>query len=311
MESLATVETRANARRPCADLPGLATEPINIDRSTAGCGHAISVDVEDWQQSVFDHSLPVSQRFVTGTRRILDLLDKTGTRATFFVLGNVAVKVPDLIRELAACGHEIQTHGYDHTEIHTMTPEAFRRDLLRAKGTLEDILGSEIVGYRAPRFSIDRKTIWALDVLAECGFRYDSSIFPMRIRGYGIAGWPLEPVRVRTSLGNGITEVPVTVGKTLNRHFPLGGGGYFRLLPSRIIIAQIKRLDKSRTPSILYCHPHEFDPEAFAELPFKVPVTRRIHQGLGRRSFARKLESLLGEFSFGPIGDLLAKTAGF
>jgi len=295
----------SNWRESC--VPGLSVAPLSRGRHDAPCAHVFTVDVEDWQQSVFDNSLPVSERFVAGTMRVAELLAKYRARATFFVLGNVAEVAPDLIRGLAQAGHEIQTHGYNHRPIHTLTPEAFREDLLRAKGVLEDLIGQPVIGYRAPRFSIDRRTVWALDVLAECGFEYDSSIFPLRIRGYGISGWPRAPHRVKTAAGNEIIEVPVSVGSVLGMSLPMAGGGYVRALPVWMIRAQIQCLEAAGQSAVLYCHPYEFDFNAFAELPFKVPLKQRLHQGLGRRNFSPKIEHILSRFEFTSNREMLTR----
>lgn len=295
----------ADARGDTATLAGLTLRP----HPTAAAGgrplHAFTMDVEDWQQSVFDARLPVSQRFVVGVGRAVELLDRHRVKGTFFVLANAARAAPSLIRELAAAGHEIQTHGCDHTPVHRLSREAFRQDVLRAKGTLEDVIGRPIYGYRAPRFSIDRETLWALDVLAECGIAYDSSIFPLRIRGYGIAGWPLPPVRVRTPCGGEIIEAPVAAGRLLGRAIPVGGGGYFRLLPRAALVNRLRRIDAEDRPIVLYCHPHEFDPAALREMPVSVPLGVRLHQGLGRSGFAGKMEAALTSLPFGTMSAVL------
>lgn len=286
-------------------VPSIKVAPLALPTDGQNPRNAFTVDVEDWQQSVYDHSLPVSTRFVVGTERIAELLDQHGVRATFFVLGNVAKVAPQLIRDLADAGHEIQSHGYDHTELHHLDREAFRQDILRAKGILEDITGLEITGYRAPRFSIDKRTIWGLDVLAECGFEYDSSIFPMRIRGYGIGGWPSGPHHVLTERGREIIEVPVAIGRVLGRSFPLGGGGYFRVLPTRTILRQLARRNRGGLSNVIYCHPHEFDPDALGEIQLPIPAKQRLHQGIGRRSFVRKTEAILARLRFSTLQALI------
>lgn len=254
---------------------------------------AFTIDLEDWQQSVFDHSLPVSSRFLVGTARMLKILEETKTNATWFVLGNVAIAEPALIRELHAAGHEIQTHGWAHTELHDLGPEGFRQDVLRARGTIEDIIGQPVTGYRAPRFSIDARTIWALDVLAECGFVYDASIFPLRVRSYGIRGWCAQPHLIRTQQGREISEWPVSVGRMFGKPLPIGGGGYVRLAPAWMLHRQFNLVRSEGRPIVVYCHPHEFDPHAFHTTPRRVPFRFRLHQGIGRRGFAAKMRNLL------------------
>ncbi|MHC4063548.1 MAG: DUF3473 domain-containing protein [Planctomycetota bacterium] len=278
--------------------------PIPRDKSRPFT-HALSIDLEDWQQSVFDHSLPVSDRFVASTHRILELLDTFGVRATFFVLAVAAKKAPDLIRALHAAGHEVQTHGYDHTLLTDQTPAQLREDLLRARGIIEDLIGDEVYGYRAPKFSIVASTLWALDVLAECGLRYDSSIFPARVRGYGIKGWPRYEHYLRARSGAELVEVPVATLRLLGRTLPFGGGGYFRLLPYGIIRLGVRLVQRGGLPAVFYCHPYEFDREAFAELDLPIGWRTRLHQGIGRYGFAEKIRELLDEFAFGPIHDLL------
>jgi polysaccharide deacetylase family protein (PEP-CTERM system associated) len=190
-----------------------------------------TVDVEDWAQAVLDHSLPVTRRFVEPTRRIAALLERHGASGTFFFLGSCAAAAPDLVRELAAAGHEIQTHGWDHTPLHEIGgPDGLREDLRRARAVIEDLIGQPVCGYRAPRFSIDHRTLWAVDVLAELGFVYDASIFPMRLRGYGIPHWPAAPHFLRTPGGHTLIEFPVSVGRCCGVPLP-AGGGYFRLAP--------------------------------------------------------------------------------
>ncbi|HUU85349.1 MAG TPA: DUF3473 domain-containing protein [Phycisphaerae bacterium] len=304
------VSSRADSGPLWDDTPceGVFYRSISRDKSRP-LTHALSIDVEDWQQSVFDRSLPVSERFVGGMHRVLELLDEFGVRATFFVLGLAARKAPGLVRDLHDAGHEVQTHGWDHTELTTLDPRRFREDLLRAKGLVEDLIGSEVYAYRAPKFSILASNLWALDVLGECGVRYDSSIFPMRIRTYGIDGWPPYEHYLRTAAGAALIEVPVATLKLLGRRMPMGGGGYFRVLPLGLIRLGIRQLERRGIPAVLYFHPHEFDPNAFAELDLAIPWRTRLHQGWGRARFAEKVRDLLDEFPFGPIRDLLPAEA--
>jgi len=271
----------------------------------ANLSHVISVDLEDWRQSVFDHSLPVSDDFHRGTDRLMDLLDRHHTRATFFVLANVAEHSPALIRQIRAAGHEVQSHGLDHIELNRLTPERFRSDLARAKAILEDVTGEPVTGYRAPRFSITAPTAWALDILAESGFRYDSSIFPMSVRGYGIRGWPAGPARIRTRRGSQLTEIPVSTAQWWGRRWPVGGGGYLRLLPNQLLRRGLGTVVACSRPIVLYVHPHELDSFPLSDSRLNIPLLQRIHQGLGRPSVAGKLATLLRTFRFGPMGRLL------
>lgn len=267
--------------------------------------HAFTMDVEDWQQSVFDASLPVSSRFLAGVQAAVAMLEARGVRGTFFVLGNAARAAPSLLRELHAAGHEVQIHGDQHATVHQLGRRGFREDVRRAKQTVEDILGAPVFGFRAPRFSIDAATLWALDELAQMGFRYDSSIFPMRIRGYGISGWPAGLQRVTTAAGSVIIEAPVALGRCLGRPLPVGGGGYFRLLPRSVLLSRLRALHHAERCAVLYCHPYEFDPRAFREMGLRVPLRQRLHQGIGRAGFAGKIEAVLNTIPVAPLAEVL------
>lgn len=268
--------------------------------------NAITIDLEDWAQAVLDPDLPVSDRFRVGADRILKLLDARGVRATFFVLGRAAERAPDLVRAIHAAGHEVQSHGYGHRLIDALTPAALRADLIRSRKVLEDIMGERVRGYRAPAFSVTRRTPWALDEIVEAGFSYDSSVFPVAMRRYGVHHAPHYPHRLRTPRGNDITEVPVASFHGLGRRFPVAGGGYFRLLPYRVIRFGLGQLNRAGHPATIYAHPHEFDPEGIAASPHRIPLRRRVHQGLGRRGFEGKIDRLLGDLRFAPVGEVLA-----
>lgn len=263
----------------------------------------MSVDVEDWAQSSVDTELPITERFIANTHTLLELLAEADARATFFVLGLAAEKAPSLVRSIQAAGHEVQSHGFGHRLISSMTPAQFRLDILASKTQLEDLLGSPVIGYRAPGFSVTLDTLWALDVLSECGFEYDSSIFPVRTLRYGISQAPRQPVRLYTPCGHKLFEVPVASYRWGGRTWPTGGGGYLRLLPLAIIRRGIDQLNKLGCPATLYMHPHELDPEELHGLPFPVSWTRRLHQGFGRRGVREKLAALLRIYRFSSIRD--------
>jgi polysaccharide deacetylase family protein (PEP-CTERM system associated) len=292
-----------------APVEGLSFAPL-VRAHGRPLRHALTVDLEDWQQSVLDHGLPVSDTFLTGAERLLEVLDRRGTKATFFILGNVAEHSPNIVRRLCECGHEIQTHGYDHTEIGRHTPQQFRADVRRARAIVEDLIGLPVRGYRAPRFSITARTAWALDVLAEEGFRYDSSIVPMRVRGYGIKGWCPAPHRLKTRCGAELLELPIATVRVFGRPLPVGGGGYFRLLPYRLIRRALRMIERQERPAVVYCHPHEFDPGALWDKQLRIPLRQQVHQGYGRRSFARKIDSMLRDCAFGTVRDLLRDISG-
>jgi polysaccharide deacetylase family protein (PEP-CTERM system associated) len=172
----------------------------------------------------------------------------------------------------------------------------FREDVRRAKCYLEDLLGQPVVGYRAPDFSITRQTLWAVEILAELGFLYDSSIFPIQHARYGIPGWPLHPVRVKLESGRSIVELPIGTLSLAGRRWPVGGGGYHRLLPWPLIEWAILHNLRREQPFVAYCHPYEFDVKEFAELDLRIPLVTRLHQGLGRRGFRAKFERMLTSF---------------
>ena len=166
---------------------------------------------------------------------------------------------------------------------------------------LEDQTGREIIGFRAPDFSIDERTPWAMDVLAETGHRYDSSVFPIKMSRYGMDGYPPEPRIVTTGRGNRLVEAPVACFDWLGKRRPVGGGGYFRLLPYWVIRRAWRQLDRLGRPGIVYMHPYEYDPSEMKAYRGSVSLKQRIHQGLGRKGFSRKIDRLLLDFSFGPI----------
>lgn len=244
--------------------------------------------------------------FCHNTRLLLEHFAARNVRGTFFVLGLAAEKAPELVREIAAAGHEIQSHGYGHRLIHTMTAAQFREDVRRAKRVVEDLTGSPVVGYRAPAFSITQDTLWALDVLCDCGFEYDASIFPVKMRRYGIDGAIRRPHRVRTLSGATILELPVASASLLGRTLPVGGGGYFRLFPYVVLRRAIRQINNSGHSGFVYMHPYEYNPDELRQLPVNMPLALRLHQSTGRRGFRRKVDRLLADFSFAPIRDVLA-----
>jgi polysaccharide deacetylase family protein (PEP-CTERM system associated) len=264
----------------------------------------ISVDIEDWPQSTWDRSLPISQRAENNTRRIVSLMQRANIRATVFVLGKFAEAFPGIVREMRDAGHEVASHGYGHVEVFRQTAEEFREDVSRSKKLLEDILGEPVMGYRAPDFSIVERTLYALDILAEVGFEYDSSIFPIRHSRYGIPDWPAAPRHVRLPSGRTIVEVPIATFRWLDRNWPIGGGGYHRLLPGVVSRHLAKRV-MSSTPFTFYCHPYELDARELKEIAVRIPLLLRLHQGMGRRFFPKRFTSFLDAFGGQRVKDLL------
>jgi polysaccharide deacetylase family protein (PEP-CTERM system associated) len=256
----------------------------------------VSLDIEDWPQSTWDRSLPVTPRAGDNTARVLDLLAAHGRHATLFVLGKFAERFPALVRRMHEEGHEVASHGYGHVEIFKQSREEFRDDVSRAKTLVEEIIGAPVFGYRAPDFSVITSTLWALEVLAEAGFRYDSSIYPIAHSRYGIASWPSEPAEVDLPTGSSIVELPIATIEMFGRRWPVGGGGYHRLLPWPVIAWAIRRRMSGGAPFVAYCHPYEFDPGEFETLGhLRIPMKVRLHQGLGRgrlrRRFTRMIDS--------------------
>ena len=256
----------------------------------------VSVDVEDWPQSTWDHSREVTSRAERNTQRLLDLLAAHERRITMFVLGKFAERFPKVVERMSREGHEVASHGFGHVETFHLTPAQFREDVHRSKRLLEDIVGTPVIGYRAPDFSIVDKTIWALDVLADEGFTYDSSIFPVKNGRYGIPSWPIEPTVVELPSGNTIVELPIASLQLFDRRWPVAGGGYHRLLPWPVIKWAMNRCLRQNGVFMAYCHPYEFDASEFAELDFDVPLKTKLHQGIGRRGFEKKFRNILTTF---------------
>lgn len=287
--------------------------PATGDRATTPITNALTIDVEDWVQSVYDQSRPVTDRFVANTERTLELFAKRGVRGTFFILGLAAKHAPDLVRRIHAAGHEIGSHGFGHRLVHTLTPDQFRADLIRSKETLADIIQAPVTCYRAPAFSISRSNFRALDVIAACGFTVDASICPTRTRRYGVDGAPRGLHRIVTPGGAALVELPVTIGRLWGRTVPMGGGGFLRLFPAGWVGGAIRGLNASGMPGALYMHPYEFAPDELGELADArhegIPISwrLRLHQGLGRRGFARKVDTLLGSLRFGTIREVIER----
>ena len=257
--------------------------------NAAGC-----VSREDWP------SYP--SRIETNTRGILDMLEARGVVATFFVLGWIAERSPGLVREIAGRGHEVGCHSHAHRPISGLSPDEFRADLRRARFAIEDAMGAPVYGYRAPTFSVVRRSLWALDILAEEGFEYDSSIFPIHHDRYGMPDVARFPHTVRVA-GGEIVEFPMSTLLIAGQRLPFCGGGYFRLLPYHLIRGGIRWLNRhEHEPAIVYLHPWEFDPDQ----P-RLPLTglNRFRHYVNIRTTAGKLERLLGDVAFGAARDVL------
>jgi len=228
----------------------------------------LSVDVEDYFQveafadRVSRESWPgYPSRVEANTMKVLDLFDECTVKGTFFTLGWAAERCPAMVREIVSRGHEIAVHSYWHRLIYKLSPEEFRQDTRRAKDVVEQAAGRAAWGYRAPSYSITRQSLWALDVLAECGFRYDSSIFPVRHDFYGIPDAPRTPFRLSTPSGS-LLEFPITTFRLgAGPNWPVAGGGYLRIFPFLYTRLGIGRAVREKVPVITYFHPWEVDPE--------------------------------------------------
>jgi polysaccharide deacetylase family protein (PEP-CTERM system associated) len=276
--------------------------------------NVLSVDVEDWfQVSNFDGVVPRDSwdsqpsRVERNTRRLLDLFDAAGARGTFFVLGWIAERYPDLVREIRARGHDLASHGYGHELVYHLNPQSFAADLLRASSAIESAGGATPKGYRAPSFSIDRRSFWAFDVLAQQGYAYDSSVFPVHHPRYGVPQFPRTPIRVRTSEGRVLAEFPLTTARVLGRNVGAAGGGYLRILPLAVLEHAFGAMNESGEPACLYVHPWEIDPEQ--------PRVRV--KGLGRFTHYTnldrtegRLKRLLRRFEFAPMEECLRHSPG-
>lgn len=279
---------------------------------TVSATNALTVDVEDYFHVAAlapnihrDSWASRESRVVGNTQKLLAIFEQFDVRGTFFVLGWVAERHPQLVRDIAARGHEIACHGYSHRLVYEQSPEEFYAETLRAKNLLEEITGSAVVGYRAASYSIVRESLWALDILVELGFAYDSSIFPVRHDRYGIPNAERVPHRLATLNGKSIVEWPLATARILGCRLPVAGGGYFRLLPywlSRWGLASINRRESQ--PFIFYLHPWEVDPEQ-PRVSASWLSRFRHYTNLGKCE--ERLRRLLGEFRFGAARDGLVQ----
>jgi polysaccharide deacetylase family protein (PEP-CTERM system associated) len=274
--------------------------------------NALTVDVEDYFHVAAlasnisrDSWTSRESRVVGNTHRLLSLFEQFDVRGTFFVLGWVAERYPELIRDIAANGHEIACHGFSHRLVYEQSPEEFYEETLRSKSLLEDITGSRVLGYRAASYSVVRDSLWALDILVELGFTYDSSIFPVHHDRYGIPGAERAPHRLSTPDGKLIVEWPLATASILGLRLPVAGGGYFRLLPywlSHWGLASINQ--RELRPFIFYLHPWEIDP-AQPRIAASWLSRFRHYTNLGKCE--ERLRRLLGEFRFGTARDGLVQ----
>jgi polysaccharide deacetylase family protein (PEP-CTERM system associated) len=259
--------------------------------------NVLTIDVEEHYQGVLHVTPDAWDNFKARTDTVLpallDWLDARGLTTTLFVLGAVAERNRGIVRDAAARGHEIASHGYSHVHLGKLSPEAFRVDLRRSRDLLADLTGQPVLGFRAPYFSITRRTLWALPILAEEGFRYDSSVFPTRNPLYGIYSAPLAPYTVVE--GGMLAEFPPSTVSVAGLRVPVAGGFYLRTVPVFAIIRALRRLERLRRHTVVYMHPWEFD--GAHPRVWRTPVEYLLY-GCGLRGFRAKLERLLRQMSF-------------
>jgi polysaccharide deacetylase family protein (PEP-CTERM system associated) len=267
--------------------------------------NAMTVDLEDWAQAVLGPHLPVTDHVVRNTDRLLRLLDEHHVRATFFALGKVCESCPELLKAVCSAGHEIATHGYGHELVYNQTPAAFEEDVRRSMDLIESQIGSRPIGYRAPAFSITRRSLWAGPILAKLGIRYSSSVFPIRKQRYGINDWPTGP---GVWPDCPLIEFPLTTLTLLGRNIPVCGGGYMRLFPAAVQAWAIARRNRAGQPAVVYLHPYELsidEVSQFKQAGFTMSKRRYVMQSLWRSRVTRRLSSLFDNFAFGTMSQAL------
>jgi polysaccharide deacetylase family protein (PEP-CTERM system associated) len=266
--------------------------------------NAFTIDVEDWHHCILHDPAQwckYEDRIVYSTTKLLDIVEEKGVRATCFVLGYVAALHPELVEEIHERGHEVATHGCNHQFVYNQTPQGFRADLERSIRTIAEITGQRPLGYRAPFFSITSQSLWAYEVLADMGFEYDSSVYPVLNHRYGIPSAPRFAHRVQTNGDTSLLELPITTIRVWGINLPVGGGVYFRAVPYRIFRLAWRHVLREGQPAVFYVHPWEIDPDQ--------PVMENIHPLFKARRYLnlhkaeRKLRALLSDFKFAPVRD--------
>jgi polysaccharide deacetylase family protein (PEP-CTERM system associated) len=280
--------------------------------------NALTIDVEDYWSIYSRDWLAIdvqpSDAVVKNTEWFLETLDQHKVKATFFVLGEVAVKFPDLIRKIDQQGHEIASHGISHKQIFKLTPQQFRSEMIDSRRLLEDIISSPVYGYRAPAFSIRPDTKWALEVLAELGFKYDSSVFPIAGRRYGWPGFSKDICKIDLPTGLSIIEAPLSTIEIFRKTIPAAGGGYIRHFPYAFTSRAIKRICNNR-PVIVYMHPYEIDTieKKLDKKHLSCKEKGRaknfhIMQKKNRKTVVKKVLNLLSEFEFTRLDEVIKKS---
>jgi polysaccharide deacetylase family protein (PEP-CTERM system associated) len=298
----ATAETPARRR--------LGRDVRRLERpEPAKLRHYFTVDVEEYfQVSALEPYAPREKwrsypsRVEPYTDMLLEMLDAAGHTATFFVLGWVAERRPELVKRIAEGGHEIASHGWGHRRVTELSRDEFRTSIRRSRALLSDLTGHDVVGYRAPSFSIIPGLEWTFDILLEEGYTYDSSLLPVRRPGAGYGGIPREPFRITRAAGT-LLEFPIATWKFMGATVPAGGGAYLRLLPPSLVHAAVEQLERAGSPAMLYIHPWEFDPD---QPRFDVPWLTRIRHYGGVSQARARVDRLLREFDFTTIASTLS-----
>jgi peptidoglycan-N-acetylglucosamine deacetylase len=274
-----------------------------MDVMNQGRVAAMTIDIEEhFQVAAFDSLITPNEwdamesRVVQSTMAALDVFERTSTQATFFILGWVAKRHPELVKRIVSMGHEVASHGFYHQKASGQTPEAFLADVRDAKALLEDLTGQAVHGYRAPSFSINQQNAWAFEALKEAGHRYSSSTYPVKHDHYGSFGWPTSPFAPI----DGLWELPQATVDMFGRRLPVGGGGYFRLFPYALSKALVNRFEQAHDhPYIFYFHPWEIDPEQPRIDGAGMKSKFRHYVNLGRMQ--GKVQALCGDFNFTSI----------
>jgi len=267
--------------------------------------NAFTIDFEDWYQGLEVYKIDSWHKFETRIDRYCDqflqILARHDTKATFFILGYVAEKLPRLVESIHNAGHEIGSHGYGHNQVYKIGPEKFNDEISRTNDIISSITGKKPIGFRAPIFSIVEGSYWAFDILLDNGFKYDSSIFPVLNYRYGVVRSDRFRHQITGDSGRTITEIPVTTGRLLGMNLPVGGGAYFRIWPYAVTRWGFKQVNDMGHPGMFYIHPWELDPhQPKIDMPLRIHLTHyhRLGSTLG------KLDRLLSDFKFSRVCDV-------
>lgn len=276
---------------------------------------SLTVDVEDGinisMRDNFNVEMEPTARVEDNVEVILEICERNGVKGTFFILGEVADKFPGMVKKIGAAGHELGVHGYQHDQMFKLTPQKLKSDLTRARALLQDLSGQEIYGFRAPAFSVNTRTAWALPVIAACGFSYDSSIFPSLSLRYGWKDFSKDICRIHLGETISLVEVPLSVVNLLGRDIPVGGGGYLRYFPYTWTRKSLERISRDRS-AIVYLHPYELDTErypdyyheAIASSPFRKRLLLSLYR-LKKDTVKSKLDRITRDFEFLPLQEII------